>query len=386
MAKRARIGLIYSYDETWIAGSYYILNLIHALKCLPEEDRPEIRIYSSSTSDLSHIQSETQYPYLSFMKIVKYRGSFTAKVWRNILLKRLRFPFFDNRPRSKDADIFFPNPIGFFFDRITRKKRVYWIPDFQEVHLPHFFSEKEITARTQHQKDLVQKKANIVFSSRDALRDFNALFPENACRTFILNFAVTHPDYHAEPIAAVRQNYAIPEKYFFCANQFWQHKNHILILQALKILNAQKTPCVVVFSGNTHDYRSPDHFATLKKFVSENQITENVRFTGFLDRKVQLRIMSESLAVIQPSLFEGWSTVVEDAKAMNQHLLLSDLAVHREQNPSNTTYFDPRNANDLAAKMRSKWLAPDSRSYSDYYANKKQFAEVFSGIIRELSS
>ena len=32
----------------------------------------------------------------------------------------------------------------------------------------------------------------------------------------------------------------------------------------------------------------------------------------------QLRLMKESLGVIQPSLFEGWSTVIEDAKALNK--------------------------------------------------------------------
>ncbi len=40
------------------------------------------------------------------------------------------------------------------------------------------------------------------------------------------------------------------------------------------------------------------------------------RFLGFIDRGEQLQLMKNSIAIVQPSLFEGWSTVVEDTKAM----------------------------------------------------------------------
>jgi hypothetical protein len=37
MAKRIKLGLVFKYDESWVAGSYYILNLLQALKTLPTE-------------------------------------------------------------------------------------------------------------------------------------------------------------------------------------------------------------------------------------------------------------------------------------------------------------------------------------------------------------
>ncbi len=37
MAKRKRVGLVYSYNENWVAGSYYILNIIHALNTLEDK-------------------------------------------------------------------------------------------------------------------------------------------------------------------------------------------------------------------------------------------------------------------------------------------------------------------------------------------------------------
>ena len=62
-------------------------------------------------------------------------------------------------------------------------------------------------------------------------------------------------------------------------------------------------------------------------------------------------IIIGSVALLQPSLYEGWSTLVEEAKALSKFIVLSDLPVHREQINKNVAFFDPHNANELAVKM-----------------------------------
>ena len=46
-----------------------------------------------------------------------------------------------------------------------------------------------------------------------------------------------------------------------------------------------------------------------------------------------LSLMAYSIAVINPSKSEGWSSTVEQAKSYGKMILLSDLDVHLEQNP-----------------------------------------------------
>jgi glycosyltransferase involved in cell wall biosynthesis len=63
-------------------------------------------------------------------------------------------------------------------------------------------------------------------------------------------------------------------------------------------------------------------------------------------------------AVVQPSRFEGWSTVVEDAKALGRPLIVSDLPVHVEQSHSAVSpfnFFKAGDAEDLAAKLIAHW-------------------------------
>ena len=90
--------------------------------------------------------------------------------------------------------------------------------------------------------------------------------------------------------------------------------------------------------------------------------------------------MKNSYAMVQPSLFEGWSTVVEDAKALNKFIFLSDLDVHKEQNPKNACFFDAKNEDDLVNKLLT--VKPTQESY-DYSENRKQFAKDFLEIINK---
>ena len=88
--------------------------------------------------------------------------------------------------------------------------------------------------------------------------------------------------------------------------------------------------------------------------------------------------MKNSYAIIQPSLFEGWSTVVEDAKALNKFIFLSNLKVHIEQSPLNVCYFDPKNSEDLVNKLIH--VLPTEYEYN-YQTNIKTFADNFIKII-----
>jgi glycosyltransferase involved in cell wall biosynthesis len=59
-------------------------------------------------------------------------------------------------------------------------------------------------------------------------------------------------------------------------------------------------------------------------------------------------LMRQSVALLQPSLFEGWSTSVEEAKSLGKRVILSDIAVHREQDPPQARLFAPSDAEALA--------------------------------------
>ena len=58
--------------------------------------------------------------------------------------------------------------------------------------------------------------------------------------------------------------------------------------------------------------------------------------------------MKNSIFVLQPSLFEGWGTVVEDAKALDKIIVMSDIKVHYEQKNTKCIIFAKDNCDELA--------------------------------------
>jgi glycosyltransferase involved in cell wall biosynthesis len=385
MAQRIRVGLRYLYSENWIAGAYYIENLIHALNTLPDAQKPYLKILSYNEKDFERIKQITNYPYLSFFSPnTRYNllERIINKIYRSITKKNL----IEKLPNHKKIDILFPAFEGEYFSLISDNRKFFWIPDFQEDYLPQFFSQEEIKNRKNHQKQLSEKKTNIVFSSQDASNDFNRLYPNHQCQTFVLRFAVTHSQtYQVLDIRKIREKYQLPENYFFSPNQFWAHKNHIVVLKAARLLKEQNIDFCIAFSGKQEDYRNPEYFKSLEKYVQENYLENNIKFLGFIERNEQLALMKHAQAIIQPSLFEGWSTVVEDAKAMNQTIILSDLRVHKEQTADYEAklFFNPNDENDLAEKILSLQSNRSANHYN-YKATITRFGENFMQIVSQI--
>jgi hypothetical protein len=87
---------------------------------------------------------------------------------------------------------------------------------------------------------------------------------------------------------------------------------------------------------------------------------------GIIPRNEQLLIMKHSQAVLQPSLFEGWSTVIEDAKSLQVPVVASSLLVNIEQLGNDGVFFDPYNPEELAIIL----LNYPERNLSDiFYAD-----------------
>ena len=380
--KRIKVGLLFSYDEQWIGGTYYILNLIQSLNELPDADKPDLVIYHQSAREKAEIE-RTQYPYLRFY-IVPTEGvlaRYTNKITRYLFNKNVMGASID--PQS--SDVIFPGTTKSAFRYF--RHQLYWIPDFQNCHLPQFFSSKELTASKRHQTFLSKGDKHIIFSSQDAQNDFSTFYADSTARTNVVPFAVTHtPQYKDLSIGDLLVKFALQKPYLLSPNQFWQHKNHKVVIEAAAQLKKAGYSCQIAFTGKERDYRNAQYVASLKKMVTDLDLTGEVLFLGFIDRNEQLKLMSEAVAVIQPSLFEGWSTVIEDAKAMNQWVIASDIKVNIEQLGASGFFFEKHSSDALAALIIERLTAEKPPLSYNYADNKKIFAEKFMKVIREMTA
>ena len=378
MAKRIKIGIPFSYNEGWIGGTYYIVNLIKALNLLNDLQKPKIIIFYKNKKGLD-LLTVINYPYIKFEKEKAWRKlNLLQRIVNKFSRKLLKENIFDNRLNRKKINILFPANDRHYFKLIPDKQKLFWIPDFQDYYLPELFTKEEIEKRKKNHKNLVARNVNIVFSSKSALCDFNEIYPENKNKTSVVQFAVSsEKEYEKIDIEKLLNKFNLPKNYFICSNQFWAHKNHIIVLKAIKILKKNNNKCHIVFTGNTTDYRNPDFYQSLLDYIKKEQLDEYVSFLGFIDRNEQLKLMSEAIAVIQPSNFEGWGTVVEDAKSMNKYIILSDIEVHKEQCEDNFVFFDRTDEETLSDIIVNIIKKQPITKEVDYNINRLKFAETF---------
>ncbi len=227
---------------------------------------------------------------------------------------------------------------------------VAWITDFQHRHLPELFSFSAYWKRDLGFRAQVLSRRRVMLSSEDSRSDCETFFPQSRGRTSVVRSAMLPPDLSEdEDDPAIASVYQLPERYFYLPNQFWKHKNHRTVIEALRILRQEGYNTVVAASGRTEDYRHPGHFAALQSLVHQYGLAQNFRFLGIVPRRHVFWLMRDCTALINPSLSEGWSTTVEEAKSLGVPMLLSDLRVHREQAGECADYFDPEVAGQLAS-------------------------------------
>jgi glycosyltransferase involved in cell wall biosynthesis len=203
----------------------------------------------------------------------------------------------------------------------------------------------------------------------------NSIITNIICKVHVIPFAVTHPDLTSISLENILLEFSIKKKYFIISNQFWSHKNHIVVLKAALELKKKELNFQFLFTGKFNDVNSNNSYLKIINFIKTNELQEQIIIIGFIEREKQLTLMKNSIAVIQPSLFEGWSTVIEDAKVLGKKVIASDIPIHREQISFNVDFFNPNNHLELSDVIRmniNSELEIHNFNYSDNileYAN-----------------
>lgn len=351
MTKQLKVGLIYINDPGWSGGTDYVINLMNSLPILSKQEKPYIRLFIENTVDLSKLKPKLLYPDYEICRVQVS----PSKVWR--LLRKLGIKTHSDH---SDLDIIYPFPKKEFyqayFSNAKKSSFYYWIPDFQEQYFPEFFSESELIKRKRIRSEILYNPNNhVVFSSHAALNDMKTYYPFFKASTTVLRFAnpsgISFSNHNPEK--TLEQYDVVKQEYYICPNQFWRHKNHQILVEVASILKSQGKKVNILLTGKEEDSRDKEYFPKLKAEVEQKNLTGEIRFLGFIPKHDLYTLMVNAKAMIQPSLFEGWSTTIEDAITLNVPVICSNIDVNREQLGDAALYFDPRDPLELSNILRN---------------------------------
>ena len=359
-------------NSVWLGGTNYLSNLVHAIMSTPDRMAEPVLLVPPSTS----AQTLAAFPAVEtivtpMVDLSGYRHQLRRA--GRVLGRDIAFELLLKRHR---IDVLSHSEI---LGKFSELPAIGWIPDFQHRHLPEFFDATAIAARDRKYSSMISHCSTIVLSSRDAQNDCVAFRPGCAGKTRVLHFVsgmtATVP---VEAPSSVLHGLGVEGKYFHLPNQFWMHKNHRLVVDALRLLDKRGSDIKVVATGDMQDHRNPAHFPALMKYVEDQRLTDRFRVLGVVPYAHLRVLMENSVALINPSLFEGWSTTVEEAKSLGKRVILSDIPVHKEQAPARGMYFDPANAERLAMHMQDAWesFSPE-RETAERNAAAMQLQERF---------
>jgi glycosyltransferase involved in cell wall biosynthesis len=336
-----RVGFVVPTDY-WRGGKNYLLSLFNAIRAADEQ-----AITPVIFTGVRHTFAAEEFPGAEIItsSILDKQGA--ALFVRNVINKTTRRDLLVQRLLERhDVSVM---SHSFHLGKQRTVKTIGWIPDFQHVHLPEFFQPEERVNRDRHFMSMCVNCDKVVVSSECAREDLIRFSPENAHKAELLRFVGRPtPTKGAASLPELQKLYKFDGPYFLLPNQFWVHKNHRSVIAALHRLKQQNQSILVLATGSSQDYRNPTYFPSLMEYTKECGVSDQFRILGDIPFAHLAGLMRHSIAFLNPSRFEGWSTSVEEAKSMGKQIVLSDIPVHREQAPERGIFFDLEDPSSLA--------------------------------------
>ena len=376
--KRLRLGLLFNFQSTWMGGIIYVINLVKTLKYLEDKDKPEIFLFH--TPELKKFLVDFDYPYITFIE-----SNFTSVVTGNLKSWVFRRnEFYDRLIDKYSLEALYPAR-NFPLKNKTTAKVVAWYADLQHLYYPEFFTRLTLMHRKIRINLMLKNTSDLVVSSAAVQSDFEKFYKlRTDLKMHVYHFVSVLDDMKDLDIEALREKYKLPASYYMVSNQFHKHKNHKVLLKALVNLKEKGKIIHLAMTGRFPDASHSPYMQELHTIINEHQLESQISFLGILPRDEQLFLMKHSQAVLQPSLFEGWSTVIEDAKSLQLPVVAASLPVNIEQLAEKGTYFDPHDDKKLAEiLMDYPERNLEDVFYKEYDVRIREAAEVFLKIISQ---
>jgi glycosyltransferase involved in cell wall biosynthesis len=343
--ERLTVALIFNFNPKWTGGIIYLVNISRILKFLDPADQPNLLVFYPKhlknyvdEIDYEHVQKfEWDFPpiHMGFAKSIMKR--------ENVFISQLK--------RKYQLDVIFPMH-NYPVKSENHPAELCWYADLQHKYYPEFFSKIKRIERDLRIRYILKNAKHLVVSSHDVKNDFYTFFKiPKTIQFHVYHFVSIIEGLPNIPIIELLEKYKLPANFFMVSNQFHKHKNHKVIFQSIAQLKARGVHVHVAITGRFPSEPNSPYLHELHNLINNNNLHENISLLGLIPRGDQLLLMKYAQAILQPSLFEGWSTVIEDACSLQVPVIAADLKVNREQLEGKGYYFSPHDASELADLM-----------------------------------
>ncbi len=272
-----------------------------------------------------------------------------------------------NRSRATALDeidwlfLTYPSEYGF----LSRRPFVMPIHDLQHRLQPAF---PEVSAGGEFQRreflfaNACRSATMILVDSEIGKEDVLACYGDaiDADRIRVMSyFPVNAVERVADParLAEVRARYDLPDRFFFYPAQFWPHKNHIRIVDAIAAVAARAgVRMPIVFCGHSgHDPHRARIFEAIGRRKAELGLEDCILYLGFVPDHDMAALYSMAAGLVMPTFFGPTNIPILEAWMCGCPTITSDVRGVREQAGDAALLVDPTSVDAIGDAMLRLW-------------------------------
>ncbi|MDR2233232.1 MAG: glycosyltransferase family 4 protein [Tannerella sp.] len=232
-----------------------------------------------------------------------------------------------------------------------RRKSVFfqiasWINKKTIIHL-HIGDQIYKMADSKTCKNVIQQADAIIVLSNDMRQKVRDIFSISKDKIFVI----------PNPCVTVQNvNYSIASKTILFAGRLDYNKAYQILIKAFALIASKHHDWKIVFAGN-------GEIAKAIRLATENRISGQVEFKGWITGEEKDRIFRESAFLCLPSYAEGFSMTVLEAWAYCLPVVCTPVGGLKEivKDGDNALVFEPGNVAELALKLDLMITNPDIR-------------------------
>lgn len=257
-------------------------------------------------------------------------------------------------------------------DKVVEKEQIdlIWImqPSFVQLSVPYIYTIWDLGHRTNPyfpefiqydgwfyrdwmNREMATRASYVLIANERGKNDIIQSYNVMPGKIRIVPFPLAHYCFGNEK----KPSFNVPEKYFLYPAQFWAHKNHICIIEALNILKQEYGIEVhMIFTGSDHGNKE-----YIEQRAKEVGVYGQITFAGFVEDEELKWLYKNAEALVYASVLGPNNMPPMEAAYLGCPVVITDIEGHREEMQDGALYFDGTKPEELC-KQIMKVLNKDS--------------------------
>lgn len=360
MNREVKMNIAVIIDDNILEGGGFQYSLSQSLLLEKNKDRDYNFIYF--TTKKQNIKILAKYGikafYLNWSNVDEFFSHIRRNELVNGIIRKLKINInnkFDRILKKHFVDLIYftsPSTLSLATEEFNFIFTVWDLCFIDSMEFPEVYAKREFERRDRLYQTAIRKAVRVVTDSPITKKRIIEIFNVSENRIILSAFfpsssvCITEKEYLGNYID-IKKKYNINGEYIYYPAQFWPHKNHIYILEGLKILKEKHGLRInAIFSGS-----DKGNLGFVLNKAKESGLGDQVFYLGFVEAKEIPYLYKQALALIMPTYLGPTYIPPLEAFKLGCPVLYSDLPDVRDQVKDAVIFMDLRNPESLCKEL-----------------------------------